>query len=259
MQVNIVNAFTQQKFGGNPAAVVPLEEWLPDSLLQQIANQHNLSETAFVVPEGEDFAIRWFTPTVEVDLCGHATLAAAHIYFTRLAYPREKIRFQSRSGQLEVVKAADGKLTLNFPANPPVEIEPLAAIEQGLKIKPAAVFQSSIDYMAVFEDQAVIEGLRPDFKIIATIPSRGLIATAPGKEADFVSRCFYPQFGIDEDPVTGSAHTIMAPYWAGRLGKNHLSAIQLSRRGGLLECVCKDDRVLISGYALTYLEGKILI
>jgi PhzF family phenazine biosynthesis protein len=257
MQVYIVNAFTLEKFGGNPAAVVPLREWLPDLSLQQIAAQHNLSETAYFIPQEDGFAIRWFTPTVEVDLCGHATLASAHILFTKLGYEQERISFESRSGRLSVQKSSDGKITLDFPTNDPTEIPPLEAIEQGLALKPLAFYKSPFDYMAVFENQAAIEDLSPDFSLLACIPGRGLITTAPGNQADFVSRCFYPQSGINEDPVTGSAHTVMTPYWARRLGKNRLSAIQVSRRKGYLDCEWLGDRVLISGHAVSYLEGTI--
>jgi PhzF family phenazine biosynthesis protein len=259
LQVFVVNAFTQNQFGGNPAAVVPLKEWLSDELLQLIAAQHNLSETTFIVEQNEGFAIRWFTPTVEVDLCGHATLAAAHIFFTSLGYNKEKISFQSRSGILHVLKKSDGKLTLDFPSNDPVEIEPLDTIGQGLGVKPLRLFQSSFDYMAVFESQEVIKSLNPDFHVLATIPGRGLITTAPGDDCDFVSRCFYPQSGINEDPVTGSAHTVLTPYWSKRLNKKQLSAIQISLRQGLLDCEWRGDRVLIGGDAVTYLEGKIFV
>jgi PhzF family phenazine biosynthesis protein len=259
MKVYVVNAFTKDKFGGNPAAVVPLQEWLADDILQQIANQHNLSETAYIIPQEGEFAIRWFTPTVEVDLCGHATLASAHIFFTKLGYPSDKIRFHSRSGPLDAHRGTGGRITLDFPAYDPVEVDPLPAIETGLKTKPLAVYQSVFDYMAVFRDQQTIEDLSPDFGVLASIPVRGLIATAPGRQSDFVSRCFFPQSGIDEDPATGSAHSVMTPYWARKLGKNKLHAIQLSKRRGELVCEWSGDRVFISGNAVTYLEGEILI
>lgn len=257
MKIFIVNAFTETKFGGNPAAIVPLAEWLPDNLMQAMAAQHNLSETAYIVPEGDAYAIRWFTPTVEVSLCGHATLAAAHIYFNHLGYSKDRITFHSQSGPLNVMKRNDGKITLDFPANDPVKIMGLPAIEQGLKVKPVAFYQSSFDYMAVFENQKEIENLSPDFSILSQVPGRGLIATAKGDVADFVSRCFYPQSGINEDPVTGSAHTVMVPFWAKKLGRKKLSAAQLSGRKGWLDCEWMDERVLISGNAITYLEGDI--
>jgi PhzF family phenazine biosynthesis protein len=259
MKVFIVNAFARNPFGGNPAAIVPLRQWLPEAIMQQIAMQHNLAETAFVVPEEKDFRIRWFTPTVEVDLCGHATLAAAHVYFNHLGYDRESIVFHSRSGPLSVTRRGDGQIVLDFPVHEPVATDPPPEIEEGLKRKPLAVFKSTFDYMALFESQWDIEQLSPDFKILGKIKSRGLITTAKGEESDFVSRCFFPQSGIDEDPVTGSAHTVMVPYWARVLNKTKLSAIQLSARKGYLDCECLGDRVLLAGRAQTYLEGEIIM
>ncbi len=258
MKIFIVNAFTETKFGGNPAAIVPLSEWLPDKLMQEMASQHNLSETAYTVPQEDAYAIRWFTPTVEVSLCGHATLAAAHVYFNHLGYKEERITFHSQSGPLNVMKRNDGKITLDFPSNDPVKISGLPDIEQGLKVRPVALYQSSFDYMAVLENQKDIENLSPDFSILSRVPGRGLIATAKGEVADFVSRCFYPQSGINEDPVTGSAHTVMVPFWAKKLGKKKLSAAQLSGRKGWLDCEWMDERVLMSGNAITYMEGNIL-
>ncbi len=257
MKVFVVNAFTSHLFGGNPAAVVPLKEWLPAEKMQLIAAQHNLAETAFIVPQGNDFGIRWFTPTVEVDLCGHATLATAHVYFQHLDYASDRINFHSNSGILRVSKQEDGQITLDFPAT---KIEPIDIpydIIGGFRTSPLAVFKSSFDYMAVFENEQTIKALSPDFEKLARIPGRGVIATAKGDEADFVSRCFYPQSGINEDPVTGSAHTLMTPYWAVQLGKNKLKAVQLSARKGWLDCEWAGDRVLMSGQAITYLEGDI--
>ena len=259
MKVYVVNAFAETTFGGNPAAVVPLQEWLSDEQMQAIAAQHNLAETAFIVPQGNDYAIRWFTPTVEVALCGHATLASAHVFFNYSAYNKDRITFHSKSGPLHVSKGNEGKITLDFPVDNPLETEPLHVIELGLKIKPMAVYKTAFDYMAVVDNQDTIENLSPDFKILAQIRSRGVIVTAKGNEADFVSRCFFPQSGIDEDPVTGSAHTAMIPYWAEKLGKTRLSAIQLSKRKGYLDCELAGERVFISGHAVTYLTGEILI
>jgi PhzF family phenazine biosynthesis protein len=259
MKVYVVNAFTQDKFGGNPAAVIPLKEWLSDEQMQNIAEQNNLAETAYIVPQGNELAIRWFTPAVEVALCGHATLASAYVFFNCLNYGNEKIVFHSKSGPLHVSKRSDGQITLDFPLNAPFECEAPAAIEQGLKIKPLAIFNSTFDYMVVLENQKAIENLSPDFRILSTIPSRGVIATARGNEADFVSRCFFPQSGVDEDAVTGSAHTVTVPYWAKQLGKKKLSAIQLSKRKGYLNCELAGDRVLMSGYGVKYLEGDIVI
>jgi PhzF family phenazine biosynthesis protein len=257
LKMFVVNAFAKTTFGGNPAAVVLLDNWLSDEHLQQIAGQNNLAETAFIIREKDDFAIRWLTPTVEVKLCGHATLASAHIYFNHLNYAGDKITFHSKSGPLHVSRGKDGNLTLDFPADKLVEITPSGEIERALKIKPLGVYKSSFDYMVIARDQAEIEGLEPDFTILKKLPSRGTIVTAKGDEADFVSRCFFPQSGIDEDPVTGSAHTAMVPYWAEQLNKTKMSAIQLSKRRGYLDCALKADRVLMSGGAITYLEGAI--
>ena len=254
-KVYVANAFSEKKFGGNPAAVVPLNEWLPDELMQQIAAQNNLAETAYIVPQGNDYGIRWFTPVVEVNLCGHATLASAHILFGHLGYDRDQITFNSRSGPLVVTRNGDGKITLNFPANEPEETKDDGLIERALGIKPKAVYLSRFDYMVVLGSQSDIEALHPDLSLVKKLPSRGLIVTAKGDKADFVSRCFFPQSGIDEDPVTGSAHCVTIPYWAKQTGKNKLSAIQLSARKGYLDCELAGDRVLISGHALTYLEG----
>lgn len=252
------DAFTSKIFGGNPAAICPLNEWLPDLQMQAIAMENNLAETAFIVKEDNGYRIRWFTPTVEVDLCGHATLAAAHIYFNHLGYSQNEIAFHSKSGRLTVTKKPNGQLTLNFPADQfaPVSDVP-AAITEGLGIQVSEVYRGKFDYMAVVDSQTIIEQLNPDFRTIATLKSRGILVTARGNESDFVSRCFFPQSGIDEDPVTGSAHTLLTPYWASVLGKNKLSAIQLSARKGHLECELKDSRVLMSGYAVTFMKGEI--
>lgn len=255
-KVYIANAFSEKKFGGNPAAVVPLNVWLPDGLMQQIATQNNLAETAYIVPEAENYRIRWFTPTVEVDLCGHATLASAHVLFKHLGYNKEEIIFQSKSGPLRVTRATNDQITLNFPANKPEETIDDGLIQKALGIKPLAVFTSRYDYMVVLDRQSDIEMLNPDLVLVKKLKARGLIVTSKGDEADFVSRCFFPQSGIDEDPVTGSAHCVMAPYWALITGKNKLKAIQLSARRGYLECELFGDRVLMSGYANTYLKGK---
>lgn len=255
-----VDAFTDKMFGGNPAAICPLNEWLPDDLLQQIGNENNLSETAFLVKDGKDYHIRWFTPTVEVDLCGHATLASAKIIFHEWNFPGEEIIFHSKSGILKVKKEINGKLTLNFPNNKPfVVYNPPAGMLEALRLPEAIVYKGPFDYMVIVESQQEVEALQPDFKLLAQFECRGIVVTAPGNESDFVSRCFYPQSGIDEDPATGSAHTVMTPYWAERLGKNKLSAIQLSPRRGYFECELADDRVLMSGYAVIYMRGEITL
>jgi PhzF family phenazine biosynthesis protein len=259
LKVYVVNAFAEASFGGNPAAVIYLDQWLDDGLMQQIAAQHNLAETAFIVPQDDDFHIRWFTPAVEVALCGHATLASAHVFYHHLGYKKSKITFYSKSGPLHVSNTSEGKLTLDFPLDEPEEVTSFPEIEKGLKVKPLAVYKGSTDYLALLGSQKEIERLEPDFSLLATLRSRGIIVTAKGDSVDFVSRCFFPQSGIDEDPVTGSAHTVLTPFWAQKLGKKKLSAIQLSKRKGFLDCELKGERVLISGKAMSYLEGEIFL
>jgi PhzF family phenazine biosynthesis protein len=258
LKVYIANAFSDKKFGGNPAAVVPLNEWLSDTLMQQIAAQNNLPETAYIIPRGNDYAIRWFTPVVEVELCGHATLASAFVLFEHLGYNRNQIVFHSESGPLRVTRNGS-KITLDFPANEPEKIPDDRSIGKALGIEPIAVFKSRFDYMVVLKNQSDLERMKPDLVLVKKLSARGLIVTAKGDTVDFVSRCFYPQSGIDEDPVTGSAHTVMVPYWAKEMGKNKLSAIQLSARRGYLDCELAGDRVLMSGHAHTYLEGDFYI
>jgi len=256
LPIYIADAFTDKLFGGNPAAICPLHEWLPDATMQRLAAENNLSETAFIIEEDDHFRIRWFTPATEVKLCGHATLASGHIMFTELGYTNDVIEFNSLSGVLRVKRLEDRKIQLDFPANLPEATnnipDPLFA---GLGIENAPVFKS-FDYMVVLPTQKDVELLTPDFKTLAKVNARGVIATAPGDEADFVSRCFFPQSGIDEDPVTGSAHTITVPYWAGHLGKTRLKAIQLSKRKGYLDCELQGDRVFMSGNAVTYMKGE---
>jgi PhzF family phenazine biosynthesis protein len=260
LPVYIANAFTDNLFGGNPAAVCPLQEWLPDPLMQSLANQNNLSETAFIIEEDDHFRIRWFTPTKEVELCGHATLASAHIFYTELAHTKSEIWFESLSGLLKVARKEDNVYTLDFPANLSDTVSDIPEdLFKGLGIDAAEVYKSAFDYMVILPSQQIIESLEPDFATLAKVKARGVIVTAQGNEADFVSRCFYPQSGIDEDPVTGSAHTVMVPYWADVLGKTRLEAIQLSKRRGYLECELKDNRVLMSGNAVTYLKGEYFI
>ena len=260
MQISLyqADAFTNALFGGNPAAVCPLDRWLSDELLQAIAAENNLSETAFIVPKGKDYHIRWFTPTTEVDLCGHATLASAHILYTHLGETAATLHFESRSGQLSV--SLDGELyIMDFPVD---MLEPTLAptvLKKALAIEPEDVFVGRDDYLIVVDSQKTVEALEPDFRMLKQVKSRGVIVTAPGEKVDFVSRCFFPNAGIDEDPVTGSAHTSMTPYWAERLSKQSLSASQLSKRGGHLHCTMLGDRVAIAGQAVTFMEGKIFI
>jgi PhzF family phenazine biosynthesis protein len=236
--------------------VCPLDQWLPEKLMQQIAMENNLAETAFFVKEGEGFRLRWFTPEVEVDLCGHATLAAAYVLFHCEKYTGEIIEFHSRSGLLTVRKDGD-LLTLNFPADSPQKVDLPEAWISALGLPPVESYYGKSDYMLVYSAQEDIERIQPDMAKIAQIPARGIIVTAPGLDVDFVSRFFAPQSGVPEDPVTGSAHTTLMPYWAARLGKSELSAMQLSKRRGWLKCRHAGDRVEISGNARAYFRGEI--
>ena len=253
-----VDAFAEELFQGNPAAVIPLKKWLSDKQMQAIAMENNLSETAFFVPTQAGFEIRWFTPMAEVDLCGHATLAAAHIIFNEASYPKGQISFGSRSGQLKVTKRGD-LLELDFPTDQVHPIETPKDITDALAKNPTDSFLGKTDYLFIYEDEDEIQNMKPNFSALSKTKARGIIITAPGNEVDFVSRFFAPGVGIDEDPVTGSAHTTLTPYWAQRLGKTQLSARQISARGGKLQCTLQGDRVLIAGKAKTYLRGEISI
>lgn len=250
-----VDAFAERVFEGNPAAVCPLDHWLDDGLLQAIANENNLSETAFFVPAEKGFQLRWFTPVAEVDLCGHATLASAHVLFDILGYSGKQIIFQTMSGEL-VVEAKDGLLTMDFPARPPVAKPIPDALVAGLGRVPQEVWAAN-DYMAVFEDEEAVRTIAPVFAKLQELDLRGVIVTAPGKDVDFVSRFFAPRIGIPEDPVTGSAHCELTPYWAQRLGKRSFEARQFSPRGGRLSCQLQGDRVILSGRAVTFMMAEI--
>lgn len=254
-----VDAFTDKVFSGNPAAVCPLEEWLDAEIMQKIAAENNLAETVFFVKRDDVFEIRWFTPTVEVDLCGHATLAAAFVLFFHEDHASDIINFHShRSGPLSVRK--DGEfLTLNFPSDSTKTIPLNETIANCFDRQPKIVLQGRTDYLMIYEEQDDISLLQPRFDEIAKLPVRGVIVSAKGKDVDFVSRFFGPQSGINEDPVTGSAHTTLTPYWANRLNKKGLTAIQLSDRKGYLHCKDLNDRVEISGQAKLYLIGEIYI
>ena len=257
-----VDAFSSKTFGGNPAAVCPLEEWLPDELMQKIAMENNLAETAFFVKKEKDgkevFELRWFTPTVEVDLCGHATLASAHVIFSN-GYDKSVLTFFSpRSGELTVQKN-EQTYTMNFPSDEFHFIPTPPEIKEGLGITPLECYQGKTDILVVVANQSIVENLQPNFQVLGKMKGRGTIVTALGTESDFVSRCFFPQAGVDEDPTTGSAHTTMTPYWSIRLNKEELTAIQLSSRVGHLTCKYLGDRVEISGEAVTFLEGKIFV
>ncbi|UUT21849.1 PhzF family phenazine biosynthesis protein [Pseudomonas sp. T8] len=261
MQLDIfqVDAFSSTPFGGNPAAVCPLDAWLPDATLQRIAEENNLSETAYFVRNGELFELRWFTPTVEVDLCGHATLAAAWVLFEQLNEPSELLRFSTRSGELRVRRDGE-RLSMDFPAKQPAAVEIPPSLLHALGLPRAEALYRTDDYLLVVEDEAIIAGLKPDFAALAKFDVRGIAVTAPGKQFDFVSRWFGPSVGVNEDPVTGSAHTSLAPYWAQRLGKTRLSAEQGGARKGQLWCKVLDNgRVLISGQGALYLKGTIFI
>lgn len=251
-----VDAFTSQVFSGNPAAVCPLYQWLDDTTMQLIARENNLSETAFFAPEGNHYRIRWFTPVAEVDLCGHATLASAFILFTELDPGSSKVLFDSRSGPLRVERSGD-MLSMDFPAQPPKPCDPPKELLEGLEIEPSAVL-SSADYLVVYEREDDIHALNPRMDLLLKIDLRGVIVTAPGSRSDFVSRFFAPLVGIDEDPVTGSSHCALVPYWAGRLGRKELHAIQVSKRGGELFCRDAGARTIISGRAVKYLQGSIV-
>lgn len=252
-----VDAFTDKVFSGNPAAVCPLDHWLEDELLQKIAAENNLAETAFYVKNKDTYQLRWFTPKVEVDLCGHATLAAAFVLFNHEGHKGNLIQFHSsRSGMLTVVKQSQ-LLTLNFPTDEFQKIDLSEAIANSFTIPPTATFKGKTDYLLVYDSEREIRSLKPNLEAIAALPVRGVIATAKGEHVDFVSRFFAPQSGIDEDPVTGSAHTTLTPYWTRVLDKKDMTAIQLSDRKGYLKCTYLKDRVEISGQCALYLTGHI--
>ena len=252
-----VFAFTNRMFAGNPAGVCLLEEFLPDEQLQAIATENNLADTAFLVGRGERFDLRWMTPAVEVDLCGHATLAAAHILFQHRGFALEAIRFDTKSGEL-VVKRAAGRLELDFPSRPAEEGGDSGAVAKSLGASPEKVLRGR-DYFAIFPSQEAVAALQPDFEAVARLDAQGIVVTGPGEDCDFVSRYFAPAAGIPEDPVTGSTHCTLIPYWAERLGKRELFARQISPRGGELFCEDRGERVGIGGEAITYVEGKIYL
>lgn len=262
MKIFQVDAFTSRLFAGNPAAVVPLEVWAPDEKLQAIAAENNLSETAFFVRRrnGEsDFHLRWFTPETEVELCGHATLASAHVLFEHLGYEDELITFSTEHSGNLVASRQNGTIALDFPSRPHEPAEVTSALVRALGRQPAEVYKSGANLMCVFENKRDVHEIDPQAHEIAALDAFGVITTAPGASHDFVSRYFAPRAGVVEDPVTGSAHCSLAPYWAGRLGKKKLTAHQVSRRGGEMVCEVDGDRVMLIGRAVTYLEGTIRI
>lgn len=254
-----VDAFTRTVFSGNPAAICPLEDWLDDATLRAIAAENNLAETAFFVREGADYQIRWFTPSMEVDLCGHATLASAFILFTALEPTRSKVTFGSRSGPLRVSRD-DELLTMDFPAILPVPCaDPPEALAAGLGHAPQEVLTTPTKLFAIYARESTIRAIEPDMALLASLHPQGVAVTAPGDDVDYVSRYFAPSRSIPEDPVNGSSHCTLIPYWAGRLGKGSLHARQASTRGGEVYCTLRDDRVQIAGHAALYLEGTITI
>ena len=252
-----VDAFTDSLFGGNPAAVCPLEAWLPDATMQAIAAENNLSETAFFIPQGGDYALRWFTPTVEVDLCGHATLASGHVVFSFIEPERDSVNFHTaRAGTLKVDRHGD-MLVMDFPAWPAAACAAPSGLLAALGGTPCEVLCAH-DHLIVYGNAAEIAALAPDLAALAKVDCWAAIVTAPGENGvDFVSRFFAPAQGVPEDPVTGRAHCTLVPYWAKRLNKTELEARQISRRGGALRCTLNGDRVGIGGRAVVYLEGKI--
>jgi len=252
-----IDAFAEHVFEGNPAAVCPLPEWLPDALMQRIAEENNLSETAFFVPTATGFHIRWFTPTLEVELCGHATLAAAHVLFHELAYEQDEIVFESRSGLLHVAKKG-ALLELDFPIQPALACETPELILHAFGLEPVACLKG-VDYIVVFECEDDVFSAEPKLELLKELDGRGVIITAASdaSQYDFVTRFFAPNYGIDEDPVTGSAYTQLAPYWSQQLGLKTLRARQLSSRGGDVWCELNGDRVSIAGKSVKYLQGEI--
>ena len=258
--IYVLDSFSDCVFKGNPAAVCPLDEWLPDDLMQRIAMENNLSETAFFVKEGDDHRVRWFTPGLEVDLCGHATLASAAVLFRELHHPGEMVRFHSRSGILEVTRNADGGYTLDLPSDPPKKVESVPpGIFEGLGVAQGEVWRGRDDYLILLDTEDRVRNLRPDFRTLSGVPSRGVVATATGSNCDFVSRCFYPQTGIDEDPVTGSAHCLLTSFWSAKTGITEFKALQLSARGGAMECTLAGNRVHLKGKVAFYLKGEISV
>jgi PhzF family phenazine biosynthesis protein len=253
-----IDAFAKAVFQGNPAAIIPLESWLPDALMQSIARENNQSETAYFVADGNDYHLRWFTPATEVRLCGHATLASAHVLFTHLGYQHEYINFNTLGGTLRVRKAED-QYVMDFPTDEPQPFHVLRSLEEILGVKILEMAKGTDDYLALVESEVLLSMLKPNMRALADLKTRGLIVTAPGINTDIASRCFFPTFGIDEDPVTGSAHTLLTPYWSKKLGKTSITAIQGGIRKGQLQCELKGDRVELMGMAKTYLHGTIYV
>ncbi|MCX7874886.1 MAG: PhzF family phenazine biosynthesis protein [Melioribacteraceae bacterium] len=253
-----VDAFTSKVFGGNPAAVVPLENWIEDELMQKIGMENNLSETAFFVKENSKYHIRWFTPVNEVNLCGHATLASSYVIFNFIEKEINEIVFTSKSGDL-IVNRENYLISLNFPINPPQKIEFDETIEKAFQQKPIEVLRGGNYTLVIYEDENFIRNCKPNFELVKKIDPHGVIISSKGNEADFVSRMFAPNEGIDEDPVTGSSHTVLIPYWTEKLSKKIFRALQVSKRGGELFCENLETRVKISGNAVLYATGNLFL
>lgn len=257
LEIFQVDAFTSRPFGGNPAAIVPLDAWLPTETMQSIALENNLSETAFFVREGDSYGLRWFTPTFEIDLCGHATLATAFVIFSVLGSDEAVLKFQTKSGVLRVEREGE-RFVLDFPSRPAVGCEVPPGLVAAIGGEPKEILKSR-DYVLVYETEDEVRNIEPNFAEILKIPTHAVIVTAPGKDSDFVSRFFAPEVGVFEDPVTGSAHCTLIPYWAEKLGKTELFARQVSVRGGELFCELRGDRVKIGGHATLYMKGEIYV
>ena len=255
VSIYIIDAFAKKQFEGNPAAVCPLDKWLPDVVMQNIASENNLSETAFFVPSNNVFHIRWFTPTKEVDLCGHATLASAYVIFNHLKHRSTEVLFESKSGTLKA-RQNNEWLELDFPILTPLACETPNEFIDAFSKTPTECFKS-MDYMLIFDDEEYVKRVSPDLSLLKNISGRGVIITASSNKYDFVNRFFTPKYGLGEDPVTGSAFTQLVPYWSNRLNKNKLVAKQVSKRGGELRCELAGGRVKISGMAVQYLSGNI--
>lgn len=255
-----IDAFASKVFEGNPAAICPLNEWLSDDMMQKIAMENNLAETAYFVGSNGQYHIRWFTPELEIDLCGHATLASAYVIFEILKDPSNEILFTTQTAGTLKVSRQNGRIVLDFPSRMPVACATPDNLLKALGISSAVEILKSRDYFVVVENEEIVRSLSPDFNLLNTIPdTKGFIVTSKGKEFDFVSRFFAPQAGINEDPVTGSAHCNLIPYWADKLGKSSMKAFQASKRGGILHCELKGDRVLMGGTATLFLKGEIIL
>lgn len=257
LKVYQVDAFAESCFEGNPAAVCLMEKWLDDTVMQNIAMENNLSETAFLVGGSGKYELRWFTPVSEVDLCGHATLASAWVLHNEIGDLTSPLRFYSRSGELRVTGSGD-IFTLDFPVQRPQASNQLQLLAEALGVEPVEVLVAE-DFLVVVDNEETVVGLQPDFALLKALPKRGVMVTAPGNRVDFVSRWFGPKVGVNEDPVTGSAHTTLTPYWADKLGKKELTARQVSARGGNLLCAIDGERVYITGSAVKFMEGEIYL